>query len=207
MILLIVFSLVILIIIALANLRRKEMGKGELGELQVNNILDSIRGYILFKDVLLKTDKGTTQIDHILVGKKGIFVIETKNYSGTIYGSEWDKDWTQVLFTKKIKFYNPIRQNYGHIKAVEKKLSLISKNDIYPIIVFSNDCSLKHVNTDIPVIPMKKVKRYIKRFKSNTSLDKEQIEYICKNLDKSNIQKKRTRKNHIKKVNKLMIMN
>ena len=61
-----------------------------------------------------------TEIDVLAVTNKGIYVFEMKNYSGYIYGTEKDLYWTQVLnrWTKN-KFYNPLKQNYAHIKAVE----------------------------------------------------------------------------------------
>ncbi len=54
--------------------------------------------YTLFKNVTLPTDDGTTQIDHIIVSKYGIFVVETKNMQGWIFGSAQQKSWTQKLF-------------------------------------------------------------------------------------------------------------
>ena len=66
----------------------------------------------------LPTEKGTTEIDLLMIHETGLYVVESKNYSGWIFGDEKQKDWTQVLGGKKIKFFNPIRQNAGHIKAL-----------------------------------------------------------------------------------------
>ena len=198
-----ILIIIIILIMVLRRVFKRELGKGEIGENIVNKKLESIKGYILLKDVLLKGDRGTTQIDHILVGPKGIFVIETKNYSGYIYGDEWSKEWTQALFGRRNKFYNPIRQNYGHIKAVEKHLGKNERKYIYSIVVFGDDCKLKKIKSETPVIYVRKLKRYIKKFKCEEYLSRDEIEIICKKIDKGNIQKNRVRRKHIKRVKKL----
>ena len=61
-------------------------------------------------DVILPTAGGTTQIDHVIVSVFGESVVETKNMSGWIFGSERDQDWTQVFSGgRKFKFQNPLR--------------------------------------------------------------------------------------------------
>ena len=78
--------------------------KGRIGEGLVNTAaklrLDS-SVYHLIKDVTIPTKKGTTQIDHIIVSKFGIFVIETKNYMGWIFADAKSAKWTQVHFKQK----------------------------------------------------------------------------------------------------------
>jgi hypothetical protein len=72
--------------------------KGREGENRVHNILMQLPDdYYIFKDVILKTKKGTTQIDHIVVSKYGVFAIETKNYRGEIYGDDKREYWTQII--------------------------------------------------------------------------------------------------------------
>lgn len=113
--------------------------KGKIGEGRVNSILGKLpEGYIILKDLLLETDKGTTQIDHVVVCEKGIFVIETKNYDGWIYGSENQKYWTQVIYKTKNKFFNPIWQNKGHISAIKKGLARFDL-PIYSVIAFAGE--------------------------------------------------------------------
>lgn len=105
--------------------------------------------YYSFNDVILKTLDGTTQIDHILISPYGIFVIETKDYSGWIFGSERQKKWTQSLFTReyiffrsytsiKYQFQNPIHQNYKHVKAVQNFFGISSKF-VFNVVVFVGD--------------------------------------------------------------------
>jgi len=90
--------------------------KGWFGELQVNlaaRLLLDKNTYHLIKNVTIPTDDGTTQIDHIIVSPYGVFVVETKNVSGWIFGKERDAQWTQKLHgNHSQKFQNPLRQNY-----------------------------------------------------------------------------------------------
>jgi hypothetical protein len=67
---------------------------------------------------VLPSQGSTTQIDHVLVSVYGIFVIETKNMKGWIFGDERSAQWTQSIFGKKSRFQNPLRQNYRHVKAL-----------------------------------------------------------------------------------------
>lgn len=95
--------------------------KGAVGERKVNQLLNKLGpDYTLFHDLYLPTEKGTTQVDHIVTSAYGIFVIETKHYNGWIFGNEYNKYWTQVIYKRKERMLNPIRQNYRHIQALKK---------------------------------------------------------------------------------------
>ena len=108
-------------LIAGLSIRKTETYKGEYGETKVTEMLLSIAdkyGGKVIEDVIIPTKSGqTTQIDHIYFSKVGVFVIETKNYSGRVYGDEKQTYWTQVLAygNTKNKLYNPLKQNATHI--------------------------------------------------------------------------------------------
>ncbi|HFU74991.1 MAG TPA: NERD domain-containing protein, partial [Arcobacter sp.] len=76
----------------------------------------------------------------------GIFVIETKNYKGWIFGNEKSKSWTQSIFGKKNSFQNPLMQNYKHIKSLQKLLGL-NENSFYNLVLFVGESTFK---TDMP---------------------------------------------------------
>ena len=99
--------------------------------------------YHLLNNLTLPAQDGTTQIDHILVSTKGIFVIETKNYSGWIFGDEKAKQWTQVIYRVKSKFQNPIRQNFKHLKVIQNQLDFLPKEQIHSIVVFVGGAKFK----------------------------------------------------------------
>lgn len=107
----------------------------------------------LFNCYLPKEHNETTESDVILLTYDGIFVFESKNYNGWIYGSEEQDLWTQTLRAgnkiHKTHFYNPVRQNKTHIKYLKK---IIGDNlPIYSVIVFSNECILKDVKITDPL--------------------------------------------------------
>lgn len=123
--------------------------KGYIGEVIVNftiNIRLDKDDYHLIKNVTLPTEDGTTQIDHILVSSKGIFVLETKNMKGWIFGSEKQRHWTQKIFKHTSKFQNPLHQNYKHTKTLSSCLD-IPDSKIFSVIVFVGDSEFK---TEMP---------------------------------------------------------
>lgn len=100
---------------------------GAEGERRVNASLSRTldeQNYILLEDLTLPTNHGTTQVDHIVLSRFGVFVIETKNMSGWIFGSETQARWTQVMRRHKSQFQNPLRQNYHHVKVVQDLLGI-----------------------------------------------------------------------------------
>ena len=113
-----------------------------IGEVLVRNALIKhlkSNSWHLLNNVTLQLENHTTQVDHILVSRFGIFVIETKHYKGWIFGDERSKEWTQVIWKKKFKFQNPMHQNYKHVKAVQDILDFIPKDQIIGLIVFTGD--------------------------------------------------------------------
>lgn len=119
---------------------------------------ESDGGKFLFNCYLPKDDGKTTEIDVLLIHSTGIFVIESKNYSGWIFGSEDGKTWTQTLRSgngkiRKEHFYNPIMQNSTHVKWLRE---IVGTNiPIYSLIAFSERCTLKDItveSSDVVVI-------------------------------------------------------
>ncbi|MCI5142836.1 MAG: nuclease [Candidatus Electrothrix sp. ATG1] len=98
--------------------------------------------YHAIHNVTLPTLDGSTQIDHIFVSHFGIFVVETKNMKGWIFGGEHQKQWTQKIFKKSFKFQNPLHQNYKHVKALEASLDVPS-NVIHSVVVFVGESTFK----------------------------------------------------------------
>ncbi len=134
----------ILVVIALLKRRRKTV-KGWIGEKITSAgmwaLLDRDT-YRRIDDVIVPASDGTTQIDHVIVSVYGIFVIETKNIKGWIFGSPENDKWTQSIFGKKSQFQNPIKQNYRHTKCLSEYLRL--DHEIFkPIVFFIGDCTFK----------------------------------------------------------------
>lgn len=150
------------------NYTKVRFNAGFYGEYLSFNILDEIEGkkFILTNVYLPKERGGTTEIDVVMIHEKGIFVIESKNYSGWIYGSEKNKTWTQTFKSgRKEKFYNPIWQNQTHIKTLMQVLKLKDNTYVKSIIAFSERCTLKKVevnSTDVKVINRNDLRRTVK---------------------------------------------
>jgi hypothetical protein len=99
--------------------------------------------YKVINNLVLQNRDRTSQIDHLIVSDYGLFVIETKNLKGWIFGFENSEYWTQVIYKRKELFYNPIRQNRGHIMALRHTLDSFPQITINPIVVFTGSATLK----------------------------------------------------------------
>ena len=123
--------------------------KGFIGEVMVNmaaRFFLNKNDYHLIKNVTIPIFGGTTQIDHIIVSRYGVFVVETKNMKGWIFGGEHQKAWTQQIFKSKHKFQNPLHQNYKHTKTLEQALGLPHEKMI-SVVVFVGESTFK---TEMP---------------------------------------------------------
>lgn len=103
----------------------------------------------IYHDLIIKKENGEfSQIDLVLVTSEGIIVFEVKDFSGWIYGSGNNINWTKVLSygRKKYKFYNPIKQNNSHISELRKTLKQFENIPFFSVIVFFGDCELKEIN-------------------------------------------------------------
>lgn len=103
--------------------------KGKIGENKVR--LDLYRlpedEYLILHDVFLENGNKTTQIDHLIFSKYGIFVIETKNFSGYITGESNDYKWIRYVGGKRMHINNPVSQNYGHVLFLKDLLGISEK--------------------------------------------------------------------------------
>jgi hypothetical protein len=138
--------LVVLLVFTVVMLIKSPRGQGWLGEritsLGVWAMLDAST-YRRFDDVIVPSPTGTTQIDHVLVAVSGIFVIETKNMTGWIYGRAEEATWTQVRRRGAThRFQNPLRQNYRHIRALSDHLGL-DPGLFHSVVWFIGDCTFK----------------------------------------------------------------
>lgn len=178
-----VLALVVFVLfLLLGAYLRSPTVKGARGERRVNSVLDRklpSNEYKIFDDITLPSSFGPTQIDHIVVSRYGIFVIETKNYTGWIFGDARSRQWTQVIFKEKNRFMNPLRQNYKHTKAVESFFSL-GPQYVHSVVVFAGDAKFK---TDLPgnVIHRRDLYPYI-RSKRELLLGTALVRDIAQNL-------------------------
>lgn len=170
--------LLIVFIAAILILFRKQIfaTAGEKGEMAVAIRLSNLpkNDYFVINDLLFRRQNGrTSQIDHVVVSRYGIFVIETKNISGYIYGGEYSQTWTRFWqgyarggrYQKDvIAFDNPVLQNGAHVKALYEELKQYSVLYV-PIVAFSPKAELRVDVKGVPVVYWNQIGDVIKRYK------------------------------------------
>lgn len=183
---------------------------GENGERTVSFYLADLEcdDYQVFNDLLLRDGNYTTQIDHIILSRYGVFVIETKNVHGKVYGSGNAEFWKQYLpdwgykrygTTQEHQLRNPLWQNAGHIKSLRR---LVFDNDIpiHGIVVFPYETDL-YVTADQPVLKMWQVVPYIKQYRDKVLSD-DQLGFYRRRLLEVISTTESDRQQHLNNVNR-----
>ena len=187
---------------------------GKSGERRVARKLDWLsEEYIVLNDIMLPTQYGTTQIDHVVISPYGIFVIETKNYKGWIFGHENSEEWKQSLLGKKkwygwsseqYKFRNPIRQNKAHTIAIKSLLSEFGDFKVIPIVVFSDHADLKITAPNYLVVNWCDLRSVIKQYIA-PCISENSIKAIISKIDSANIKEDEKRQAHVTSVQRNLI--
>ena len=155
-------------------------GEHEVGELLEVGLDDNT---LIYNDVLLKHGRKTAQIDHIVIGSNGIFVIETKNWRGRLEGRDDEPMWRQYKQegARPVKLKSPIIQNDRHVKVLNQVLkgARIEWRDVVSLVVFSSSrteiCITSH---DVPVLPAAQVVSWISQYQSHQTYDLSQMQQI-----------------------------
>lgn len=147
-----VFILSLIFLFSIIWLVASIKGKGTAGEKVVSYYLNKLDKdkYFVVNDITLKVDGKTTQIDHIVISSYGIFVIETKNWKGSVYGSRWGKYVYQYLGGKKYKHLNPVKQSDWHIRRLRQVLNEYSNLNYISVVAFSGYTKRK-IKDDITI--------------------------------------------------------
>lgn len=189
---------------------------GELGEHKINIQLDQPpKDCKSLSDLLLPNPKSRTgyaQIDHVVISPYCIFVIETKNYNGEIKGGRTDQQWS---VSNRYKMYNPLKQNYGHIKALENLLKDVATVKYISMISFTMRCrfsidpELRKIQSDELVVYDVELSEFMSRKLINLKMGNPeppisaaQIQTIYDHLVLANITDAEMRKLHIDKIKK-----
>lgn len=132
-------------VVLIIGLLKTRWFKGVLGESMVKFVAKIRLPAAIYHpvhNVTLPTQEGSTQIDHIFVSRFGIFVVETKNIKGWVFGAQNQAQWTQQLFNTSFKFQNPLRQNYKHIMVLRATLD-VPPAAIYSVVAFVGRSTFK----------------------------------------------------------------
>lgn len=175
--------------------------KGAIGESRVAGQLRRLQSeeYQVINNLLIRNGDRSSQIDHVVVSVYGIFVIETKNYSGWIHGGEHSEYWTQSIYKSKTQFRNPIKQNWAHIYALKEALPDYKKATYHPIVVFAGSAELKNVYSTIPIIYDGQLYWTIKDRSETPILSVGEVKDIVNKLNEINIRDKGAKKEHTRR--------
>lgn len=167
---------------------------GFFGEFWVKRELRKLNNdYKIINDVMIRTSDGRThQIDHLVISKYGIFVIETKQYNGYLIGNDYDKKWQFKTYRKTYYINNPVHQNYGHIQALKEVLN-IEEEKLIPIVCISSNAKLR-INSNV-VVRITKLLNKIKSYNNQIIYNEDELHNQINNL---NILDKKERKQHVK---------
>lgn len=184
----------ILLLVLIVYLKRPST-RGKRGENKVRSAIGEMvenEQYIINDLILVNEDK-SSQIDHIVINMHGVFVIETKNYSGEIYGSESQWEWTQVLAYGRVKnkLYNPLKQNATHVYNVKK---IVGNLPVYSLVVFVQN-NTWHINAN-GVIPLSALRSTLQSGKIVLTVKQMQTAYSLLLSKKSEI----TKKEHVQNI-------
>lgn len=187
--------LIIALCILGASFRAKHF-RGTLGEATANLnmwLALSPEQYHTLHNVIIPSTNGTTQIDHLVVSSFGVFIIETKNMKGWIFGSEKQAKWTQSLYGKNYSFQNPIRQTFRQKRVLSEYLNL-DEALVHTVIYFVGNCTFK------TILPSNVINhglgRYIKQYQKPV-LDKDKVSQIMGQLGKLRSDPSLTTRKHI----------
>lgn len=192
------------IFLSKSNFDFKPKSKGEVGENLVANVLgETIIGqqYVINDLLFINSEGNSCQIDHIFINKFGIWVIETKNYAGKIYGNENQRQWTQVLAygNKKNSFYNPVKQNTTHIYRLSEYLK--TKKVFQNIVVFLRNADLTNISA--PNVYSINNLYQIKTQLTNITLSINKMEYFYNKLLELKNNNHITKEEHIRNINEM----
>ncbi|PKM64684.1 MAG: hypothetical protein CVU96_01580 [Firmicutes bacterium HGW-Firmicutes-20] len=174
---------------------------GSFGEALIFFELEKLPMYSkVMTNLYIPTEDGTTEIDVLYIAPSGIYVIESKNYSGWIFGDEKARNWTAVIYKTKNKFLNPIWQNKKHIKYLSKVLVDVQ---LRSLIVFSERCELKRVNVEEGlVIKRGKLKKLILKESEKVIFSDQEIDEFYNKLKGYSNKSEEEKKLHIEQVRK-----
>lgn len=193
-------------IVILMTFVRSPTVKGWVGELLISiasRFLLDTNVYHKINNVTLPTEDGTTQIDHIFVSVFGVFVVETKNMKGWIFGSPGNSTWTQKIYRHTNRFQNPLRQNHKHVKTLQSLLGLTDQQ-VHSVVVFVGDSQFK---TEMPENVMHGALRYADHIKSSRTivLTESQVEEIISKIATGRLTPSfKTNREHVRHVREIV---
>lgn len=196
---------------------KKKKKSGEFGEKTMARWLNELPPeFVVLNNVLLDTTKivkeyskkkgrfkSSTQIDHLVVSRYGIFVIETKNHGGHIIGNAMDENWVQAWDNGKMStFYNPLRQNCKHAEYISRMFNIMPSAIVQAVVFTSTCCDLSMVRNLVynpPAFVDMVMRKYYRR---QVIFTQDEVDYIVQAIKSKRKYGKENEKKHIRFVEK-----
>ncbi len=162
---------------------------GLKGERALRKIANKFKSnYHIFLNVPIRYNHNRSEIDMLMVGENGVLIVEAKNHSGTICGSEKDERWTQTKHFRDGKvtegeMYNPLRQ-LARQRDILKHILQAKGQDVWldGVVFFSNPFVKLNLNisgaTSFVAEGEEELVRFVRAYKSKKKLSPEQIDEI-----------------------------
>ena len=187
-----VFFIIFGLMLNKSNQKASSLSAGLEGETKSTKLLEQLPdAYCIIPGPRIEVDGRESEMDHVILGPNGIFVMETKNHNGYIKGSESDHELTQHKVGRKggkysKNFYNPVKQVNTHVY----RLSQLLKNNGYRhwvqgMVLFTNNEAQVNVNSvKTPVLNLsqdgsKEVLDYITGYEAKSKLDQKELHKVA----------------------------
>lgn len=178
--------------------------KGKIGEGRVVQELNKLsrKDYYMLNDILIEHKGYYAQIDHVVLSKKAIYLIETKNWSGKLYGDQYSEHWKQYIWGSEYKQQNPVKQAWLHKrKFLEVFRGQIGQLEVKSIVVFLENIDITNVTTETRVLKINELVSYIENDEGHSyTTDEEAVVQLFKKLNEMNILDVAKREEHIQNI-------
>ncbi len=150
-----VLALTCLVVFLIFRKKYNILQSGVRGEESTLKILKKLpRDFTVITNPVILNRGVKMELDFVVIGKNGVFIIESKNYRGVVSGNTSKQEWKQIKFGKNDKVYekeisNPVRQAYRQSKCMEELFRDFNISaTIYPVLYFVDGRTELKINDD-----------------------------------------------------------
>ncbi len=131
-----------------------------IGKHRMRKILHGRSADVIEDFILPGAYGGLTRIDYAILTSGGILCIQTKHYNGIVFGEAKEPQWTNVDGVNRRKFLNPLIQNEGRSKSLQK---VVPKVPVASLVVFTGAVQFTSV-LEKNVIHIRDLNSYVSKF-------------------------------------------
>lgn len=93
---------------------------GRIGQVRIRAALSKRSKDVLNDFIIPGAYGGLAKVDHAILTAGGILCIQTKHFNGIVFGGKEEAQWTNVDGVHRRRFLNPLIQNEGRTRALQK---------------------------------------------------------------------------------------